>query len=115
MSLKSKSAVAIEHSYKEHVICGVDQQHEEDRGVLAQFGKFPPSYTSRKNDAVNNVAALKRGWLGNHVSKSAVAIEHSYEEHEISGVDPQREEDRGCSGAIWKMSSKLYKQGKIMQ
>ena len=46
--------------------------------------KFTPSYTSRKNDAVNNVAALKRGWLGNHVEleKQAAARKHSDEEQQ---------------------------------
>ena len=55
---------------------------EEDRGVLAQFETFTPIYTSRKNDAVNNVAALEvEGGWGTTLSlksKSAVAIKHSY-------------------------------------
>ena len=32
---------------------------EEDRDVPAQFETFTPSYTSRKNDAENNVATLE--------------------------------------------------------
>ena len=42
-------------------------------------------------------------------------LSHSYEEHEISGVDPQREEDRGVLAQFGKIYSKLYKQEKMMQ
>ena len=58
---------------------------EEDRGVLAQFETFTPSYTSSKNDAENNVAALEvEGGWGNHVEleKQATAIKHSDEEQQ---------------------------------
>ena len=58
---------------------------EEDRGVLAQFEPFTPSYTSRKNDAENNVEALEvEGGWGNHVEleKQATAIKYSDEEQQ---------------------------------
>ena len=58
---------------------------EEDRGVLAQFETFTPSYTSRKNDAENNVATLEvEGGWGNHVEleKHATAIKYSDEEQQ---------------------------------
>ena len=58
---------------------------EEDRGVLAQFETFTPIYTSRKNDAVNNVAALEvEGGWGNHVEleKQATAIKHLDDEQQ---------------------------------
>ena len=58
---------------------------EEDRGVLAQLEPFTPSYTSRKNDAENNVATLEAegGW-GNHVEleEQATAIKHLDEEQQ---------------------------------
>ena len=58
---------------------------EEDRDVPAQFETFTPSYTSRKNYAENNVAALEvEGGWGNHVEleKQATAIKHLDEEQQ---------------------------------
>ena len=37
---------------------------EEDRDVPAQFETFTPSYTSKKNDAENNVATLEVAVVG---------------------------------------------------
>ena len=59
--------------------------HKGDRGVLAQFETFTPSYTSSKNDAENYAAALEvEGGWGNHVEleKQATAIKHLDEEQQ---------------------------------
>ena len=58
---------------------------EGDRGVLAQFETFTPSYMSSKNDAENYAAALEvEGGWGNHVEleKQATAIKLSDEEQQ---------------------------------
>ena len=46
--------------------------------------------------------------MGDSLSTERMEIlSHSYEEHEISGVDPQREE-QGCSGAILEKFTPIY-------
>ena len=68
----------------------LDPQREENRGVFwRHLGDFLQVIQAGENDVVNNVAALKRGWLGNHV-------ELEKQEHEISGA----RRGQGCSGTI---------------
>ena len=47
---------------------------EGDMSVLAQFETFTPSYTSRKNDAENNVATLEVAVVG----KSTCTVQLHY-------------------------------------
>ena len=63
---------------------------DPQRGVFwRHLGDFLQVIEAGKNDVVNNVAALKRGWLGNHV-------EPEKQEHEIIGA----RRGQGCSGTI---------------